>query len=268
MSWEPTRFDAPENQMLGVTSDKDKVFWQRLEVLSEDYPHSLKHVLAHWPVYTKRILMMRFLAHYELFKLSLDVPGSIVELGVSRGGSFFTWHKLLELFAPMDTHKKVYGFDSFEGLPEFVKADGDTSTRDILADKRVGGWSAEEVEGEIFKICELTNGDNVLARERSRLIKGRVQETLEPFLAATPGLRICLLHLDLDIYEPTRFALERLWDLITPGGVIVLDEYATPPWAGEAAAWDEFDHSRGLGLKVTRFPWSIHPGGFVVKPAR
>jgi len=263
--WTPTRFDAPDNQMLGAGSDRDKSFWDGLAAILESYPHSEKHLLAHWPVYTKRILLMRFLAHYELFKLTVDLPGSIVELGVSRGVSFFTWHKLLELFAPMDTHKKVYGFDSFEGLSDFVAADGAAGERDEMADKRVGGWSAQDVEGELFGLCALANADNVLARERSRLIKGCIQDTLEPFLAETPGLRINLLHLDLDLYEPTKFALDRLWDLIVPGGLVVMDEYATPPWAGESTAWEELARARGLNLEVKKFPWSLSPGGYVVK---
>lgn len=261
--WTPTPFDAPETQLLGVLSDKDKAFWQGMEALSEAYPHSLKHVLAHWPAYAKRIHMMRFLAHYELFKLTLDLPGSIVELGVSRGVSFFTWHKLLELFAPTDTWKRVYGFDSFEGLADFTPADG--AGLGDPSDKKQGGWSAGEVEGEIFALCDLVNADNVLARERSRLIKGRVQDTLEPFLAQTPGLRISLLHLDLDLYEPTKFVLEHLWDLVVPGGVIVMDEYGAVPWAGEATAWEEFAASRGLELTIRKFPWSLSPGGYVVK---
>ena len=263
--WKRTAFDAPENQALGTSSDKDKAFWAGMEKLSEDYPHSLMHVLTNWPVYTKRISLMSFLAHYELFKMTVDLPGSVVELGVSHGSSFFTWHKLLELFIPMDTHKKVYGFDSFEGLTDFVEADGVGGDRDVKSDKRVGGWSAAKVEGEIFGLCALANADNVLARERAKLIKGRVQDTLEPFLAETPGLRISLLHIDLDIYEPTKFALERLWDLIVPGGVLVMDEYGTPPWAGESAAWEEFARARGLSNEVKKFPWSFHPGGYVVK---
>lgn len=264
--WKPTKFDAPESQMFGNSSDKDRAFWEGMAALSETYPHSLKHVLTHWPAYTKRISLMRFLAHYELFKMTTDLPGSIVELGVSRGTSFFTWHKLLETFAPMDTQTKVYGFDSFEGLTDFAEADGTGGDRDEVAGKKVGGWSAGDVEGEIFGLCALVNADNVLARERSRLIKGRVQDTLDPFLAETPGLRIRLLHLDMDLYEPTKFALDRLYDLVVPGGLIVMDEYALPPWAGESTAWEETARSRGVDLRVQKFPWAFLPGGYVIKP--
>lgn len=256
--------DAPLEQMFGIHSDKDKKFWEGLDAISEKYPHSMLHTLTHWPVYTKRILMTRFLAHFELFKMTLDLPGSIVELGVSRGVSFFSFHKFLEIFCPADTTKKVYGFDSFEGLTDFCEKDG-VSTQDKFSDKKEGGWSSKIVEEEIFELGALFNADNILARERSRLIKGRVQDTLEPFLAETPGLRINLLHLDLDLYEPTLFTLEKLWDSIVPGGIIVLDEYGVPPWGGEAAAFDEFCQKRKIEVELKKFNWCLSPTAYCIK---
>jgi hypothetical protein len=250
--------------MHGVHSEKDKKFWNDFEDISLKYPHSTMHTLTHWPVYTKRILMTRFLAHYELFKMTMDLPGSIVELGVSRGVSFFSFHKFLEIFLPTDTTKKVYGFDSFEGLGDFSEKDGQ-AFNDLANDKKDGGWSAAKVEEEIFELCRIFNEDNILARERSRLIKGRVQDTLDDFLTDTPGLRINLLHFDLDLYEPTLFTLEKLWDLVVPGGVIVFDEYGLPPWGGEATAFDEFRRKRGVNVKLQKFNWCLTPTAYCIK---
>lgn len=262
--WTKTAIDAPDNQLYGVHSDKDKAFWAGLERVMTENPHSMVHLLAHWTVYTKRIQLTRFLAHYELFRRTIDLPGSIVELGVSRGVSFFAWHKLLEIFCTTDTSKKVYGFDSCEGLADFCEKDG-LSAADLANDKQRGGWAVGGAEQELWDLIALFNADNVLARERSRLVKGRVQDTLEPFLRETPGVRISLLHFDLDLYEPTKFALERLWDLVVPGGIIVFDEYALPPWGGEATAFDEFVRGRGLRVKLEKFPWCLTPSAFVVK---
>lgn len=262
--WDLKKHDAPLEQMYGVSSEKDQAFWNELHRIQGKYPHSSLHTFTHWPVYTKRILLTRFLAHFELFKMTMDLPGSIVELGVSRGVSFFSFHKFLEIFLPTDTSKKVYGFDSFEGLTDFAPEDG-TTAYDATNDKKTGGWSASEVEGEIFDLCKLFNADNILARERSRLIKGRVQDTLGPFLENTPGLRINLLHFDMDLHDPTLFALETLWDLVVPGGVIVFDEYGLPPWGGEATAFDKFRADRKLDIKLHKFSWCLTPTAYCIK---
>jgi hypothetical protein len=257
-----TPYDAPLNQIFGAHSEKDQRYWSELDAILTETPHGLMHLMTHFPAYTKRVSLVRFLAHYELFKRTVDLPGSIVELGVSRGVSFFSWHKFLEIFCPLDTPKKVYGFDSFEGLTDFAPEDGADRESD---DKRVGGWSAAGVEQELFRLAAMHNADNILARERCRLIKGRVQDTLPGFLEATPGLRISLLHLDMDLYEPTLYALEQLWDLVVTGGVVVFDEYGLPPWGGEATAVETFFTRRGLKYRIEKFPWSLTPSGFLVK---
>jgi hypothetical protein len=262
--WDLKEHDAPLEQMYGVHSSRDKAYWEQFEAISRLYPHSDLHKITHWPVYTKRLLMTRYLAHYELFKMSVDLPGSIVELGVSRGVSFFSFHKFLEIFCPTDTSKKVYGFDSFEGLSGFAEEDG-VAESDLKNDKKTGGWSAKNVEGEIFQLCQLANADNILARERSVLIKGRVQETLPKFLQDTPGVRISLLHFDLDLFEPTYFALPLLWDLVVPGGVVVFDEYALPPWGGEASAFDRFVRERDIKITLKKFNWCLTPTAYCIK---
>jgi len=262
--WDLEQHDAPLEQLFGVHSDKDKRFWEGLHSLQQAYPHSMLHLLSHWPVYAQRISLLRFLAHFELFKMTLGLPGSIVELGVSRGVSFFSFHKFLEIFAPTDTSRKVYGFDSFEGLTDFSEKDGRIA-QEAKSDKKLGGWSAASVEAEIFDLSRLFNADNILARERSRLIKGRVQDTLGPFLEENAGLRISLLHFDMDLYAPTLFALEQLWDLVVPGGVVVFDEYGIPPWHGEAQAFDEFRSKRGLSIRLQKFDWCLTPSAYCIK---
>jgi hypothetical protein len=261
-SWKRQAEDASYLQINGRAYDRDIVFWEGLQGILEEHPHSLNHILGQWPAYTRRVLVMRFLAHYELFKMCVDLPGSIVELGVARGASFFSFHKFLEIFCPTDTTKKVYGFDSFEGLTDFCEKDGRISEEH---DKRVGGWSSAAGGAEVMSLNDLYNKDSIIARERGQLIKGRVQDTLPTFLAETPGLRISLLHFDMDLYDPTMFALKALWDLVVSGGVVVFDEYGLPPWGGETNAFDEFCRERNLRVHPRKFNWCYSPTAYIVK---
>ena len=260
-----TKFDAPEAQISGTTSEKDKAFWAGLEAIAGEYPHSTQHILGHWPVYTKRILMARFLAHWELYKKVMDLPGSILELGVSRGVSLFSFYKFLEITHPGDTGRRVYGIDSFEGLTDFSEKDGQETAGSVPADRQQGGWSAGPVEGELMSLAALFNADNILARERIKIIKGRVQAALGPLLEGTPGLRFSLVHFDMDLYEPTKYALDAVWDYIVPGGLLVFDEYAVMPWEGETRAVDEFRRERGITAVMQKLPWAPTPGAYFVK---
>ncbi|VUZ29013.1 Uncharacterised protein [uncultured Comamonas sp.] len=69
------------------------------------------------------------------------------------------------------------------------------------------------------------------------------------FPAAHPATRIALLHLDIDIKEPTEYALQRLYEHIVPQGLIVVDDYGTV--AGATEAVDQFAKTHGLLIQKT-----------------
>ena len=72
----------------------------------------------------RRQWLKRFLAHAELFKQTLDVPGDIAELGVWRGAGLMTWANLLETYVVGNRTKTVYGFDNWEGFTSLAAEDG------------------------------------------------------------------------------------------------------------------------------------------------
>ena len=72
-------------------------------------------------------------------------------------------------------------------------------------------------------------------RNRIRLVKGWFDEPLPRYDG-----RIALLHLDCDLYDSYRLALETLYDKVQPGGVVMFDEYNETRWPGATKAIDEF----------------------------
>src|ERR1700757_248440 len=95
--------------------------------------------VKHFPVLARRQLLKRFLAHVELFKLALEVPGDIAELGVFRGLGLFTWANLLEAYCIGNRTKTVYGFDNWQGFTALSPQDA-TPSRE--SGKTVGGFDS------------------------------------------------------------------------------------------------------------------------------
>jgi hypothetical protein len=100
-------------------------------------------------------------------------------------------------------------------------------------------------------------------KSRVVLVKGDVEKTIPEFVEKNPGVRISLLHFDVDLYQPTLVALRALWPLVVPGGIVAFDEYGIPPWEGESRAVDEFFSSTNVELR--RFHWSSNPGAYLIK---
>ena len=238
-------------------------YYAKLHKLIDKYPHALRHYLDLFPVYTNRRSFIRQLAHYELFKLTVDLPGHYLDFGVYFGKSFFSWYKFMEVFTPVATHKKVIGFDTFQGFPDLAPEDGPTDT---TIQKDTGGLSSASFLAEFRELLELHNGDAVLPVGRGTIVQGDVCKTFPQWLEENPEAGLCLIKLELDLYEPTATVLEGGWDRLVPGGVLILDEYATSKWPGETKAWDDFAAARGLTVALKRFPFANAPGAYVIKP--
>lgn len=96
--------------------------------------------------YLPRRNLARFLTHYELFKDIMNFPGSIVDLGVFKGASTFSWAKLCEIFCQTDILKKVYAFDTFEGFSAISVEDGPANAEnDVVKGGYYGGERVKQL---------------------------------------------------------------------------------------------------------------------------
>lgn len=254
---------VPAAETLGQTSKRDHEYLDSIERIVAEQGHPLRHVLALWPAYIQRINTTRFLALYELFKQVIDMPGCIVECGVGRGASFFTFTKFMEIFCPNDRQRRVYGFEHFKGLRNFVPQDGVQKPENGYAD---GGWSPEAAKAEVMELCRLANLDSIIPGSvRCEIIDGPLEETIPAFLESHPGLRISLLHIDVDLYTPTYTALKHLYPLVLNGGAVVFDEYGMIPWQGETWGAEDYFNEIGEAPVMKKFPFSLNPHAYFIK---
>jgi hypothetical protein len=143
--------------------------------------------------------------------------------------------------------RRLWCFDTFEGIPAPTTEDPDYD----LAVEYTG-----KLKGELAEVRSLLGTLGVA--HFTHLVKGRFQDTLP---RADVGA-IALLHVDGDWYESVKVCLECLYDRVTPGGLIQIDDYGH--WQGARKAVDEFLRARTIGAKLTRIDYT---GRQFVKPA-
>lgn len=232
-----------------------------LDTHFKKYNISKLEISRNFQIYTRRIFLKRFLAHYELFRMTVDLPGDIVELGVYRGSSLMSWANFLELRNMGDRQKQVIGFDNFAGFSSFDKKDGKV---DKKIRKQLGGFDGGVFENILKDAIAIFDKDRFIPyKPRIILVKGNIEKTIPFFIKKNPGLRISLLHFDCDLYRPTKIALEALWSLVVPGGAVLFDEYGIRPWEGESKAVDEY--FEGKNITMRRLDWAPNPGGYIIK---
>lgn len=193
----------------------------------------------------------KILAHYELFKMSAEVPGAIIECGVFKGASLARFAMFRKLFDQTES-KRLIGFDTFGKFPEttFVP---DQSIRKRFVD------TAGEQSISSLQMLEVLKYKGI--EENLELVTGDITKTLPAYVKKNPNLKISLLNLDTDIYEPAVTILKYLFPLISKGGILILDDYAMFP--GETKAVDEY--FKGRKGEIKKFPFSVTPHYIVKK---
>jgi len=234
-----------------------------LEAHFEKYNISNSEICRNFQIYTRRLFLKRFLAHYELFCKTIELPGDIIELGVYRGASLMSWANFLEIRNMGDRQKQVFGFDNFAGFASFSEQDG---KHDAKVSKVPGGFNSGVFEEILEDAIAIFDKDRFIPyKPRVVLVKGDIEQTVPRFVAQHSGLRISLIHFDCDVYKPTKVALEAFWPRVVCGGVVLFDEYGIRPWEGESSAVEQYFAGKKVTLR--RFDWCPNPGGYIVKEA-
>lgn len=147
---------------------------------------------------------------------SAPPTGLALEFGVSTGTT-------LNVIARSRGQRKVFGFDSFEDLPESVR------------------WG--------FDVGEFTGAD-IPVVPGATIIKGWFQDVLPGFLEKNSG-KLSVAHIDSDLYSSAIYVLQQLRPRMVKGTVIVFDEYYNfPGWRQhEYRAWQEFVDDSGVGFE-------------------
>ena len=183
------------------------------------------------------------------------VPGDFAECGVWRGGSVLAM--ALTLGELGSRNRTLHLFDTFQGMTapsEHDVSEFDPPALETWAEAERRGeraWSelmdAQGLDEESVRRTVLESG---YPAERVSLHAGPVEETLP---ASAPAA-VALLRLDTDWYESTRHELEHLYPRLSPGGVLIIDDYGH--WQGARRAVDEYFAEHPPPLLLNRIDYT------------
>jgi hypothetical protein len=197
-----------------------------------------------FPKFASRRAIAKFLARSEIFKRMLGVNGSIVECGVLHGAGLFTFAQLSAIYEPYNHTRRIVGFDTFAGVPSVHAADTTSGSSSHFR----SGALAGSTEAELRRAIELFDANRPLSHiPKIELVAGDLCQTAAKYVEANPHLVVSLLYLDVDLYEPTKAALEAFLPRMPKGGIVAFDELNAQTFPGETTAALEV-----LGFSDTR----------------
>jgi hypothetical protein len=231
-----------------LSSGGEKAAQNRFTELLHGSPIPDDELLANLGLYLSSKSLSRILFFHEIYHRILHSHGVIFEFGVRWGQTLSILSALRGIFEPFNRHRKIVGFDTFEGFKGMSEKDG-TATN--CKDGSFGvpeGY--ENYLAEILRMQETLNPINHL--KKYDLIKGDATDTIPDYLARHPETIISLAIFDFDIYKPTRAALETIRPHLCKGSILVFDELCDDVFPGETIALREVFGLREL--RVERLP--------------
>jgi hypothetical protein len=186
-----------------------------------------------------------------------NIRGDIVECGVWKGGSMMAAAYALIEFQSTNLTRKLYLYDTFEGMTAPTEKDLDIDGKSAVdqlrrATTNSDGWCRSPVDE--VKQNLLSTG---YPEEQLHFIQGKVEDTLPGKAPAN----IAILRLDTDWYESTKHELVHLYPRVQRGGIIIIDDYGH--WNGARTATDEFLQANKLNVFLHRIDYTAR---LFVKP--
>lgn len=209
----------------------DDAFW---EVVDQARPYTMLCIEALYELYEA----IRYVARNR-------IEGDLVECGAFMGGAVFAAAEWAQRCGMSD--RRFFLYDTFCGFPSGTPPETD-------------------VQGNVVQMYAhpdyLPVARNLIARsswpqDRFVFVEGDVATTL----TETRPERIALLRLDTDVYDSTRVELEQLYPLLSPGGVLIIDDYGQ--FRGARRATDEFMAQQASAPLLHRVSYGVRSG---IKP--
>lgn len=187
---------------------------------------------------------------YILYKaveyiVKAKIPGDLVECGVWKGGSSMIM--AYTLLKTEDKKRKIWLYDTYTGMSK--------PTED---DKRLEGtsyamenWKKNQKENynlwAFSPIEEVKKNMSSTGYPEKNLVfvKGKIEDTIPEKMPS----KIALLRLDTDWYESTYHSIKYLFPLLSPGGVLILDDYGA--WAGAKKAIDKYLKEKNINILLS-----------------
>lgn len=207
--------------------------------------------LENFPCFVPRQSLTRFLCLSDIFRQVLNVQGDVIECGVNWGAGLMSFAQLSAILEPVNLQRRIVGFDTFTGFSAVNPQDEHAVIQ--TSEKRAGGYQADCLD-DLHESVRLFDSNRFIGHiQKVELVKGDVAQTVPAYLAKEPQTVVSLLHLDLDLYEPTRLCIEQFVPRMPKGSIIVFDELNNRTWPGETLAVME---KLGLpSLRIQRFAY-------------
>jgi len=193
-----------------------------------------------WGLYPHTMVGLKRLDNIEMCVNSIvreSIPGDLVEAGVWRGGAAILMRGMLRALEDVD--RKVWVCDSFQGLP----------APELPQDAGLNFHKMDFLSINVDTVKQNFAAYDLLD-EQVEFLKGWFSDTLP----TSPIEKIALLRIDGDMYKSTIDVLKSLYNKVSPGGYVIIDDYNDIRACRTAV--NDFRKARGIDDHIVEIDWT------------
>ena len=191
--------------------------------------------------------LARILFFNDIYRQIIETQGVIIEFGNRWGQNLGILTALRGIYEPFNRHRKIIGFDTFQGFLEIDEKDksSDDTASDTGAHLHAGGTIMTEnnisvtdgYDKHLEQILSVQEKCNPISHiKKFELRKGDATEQFPQYLKENPETIVAFAFFDFDLYAPTKACLEILKDRLVKGSVVGFDELNEHDAPGETVA--------------------------------
>jgi hypothetical protein len=216
-------------------------------------------LLSNLGLYINSKTLSRLMFMNHLYEQITDVMGVVMEFGTHWGSNLAQFAALRGIYEPFNRHRKIIGFDTFEGFLKIDPQDGNSELMHVGHLKLPNNYSSY-----LERIMNFHEQENPISHiKKFEICEGDATKELPNYLERHPETIVALAYFDFDVFEPTKKCLEAIKPRLVKGSVIGFDELNDPDSPGETLALMEVFGLNNIKLK--RFPYTSRTSYFVVE---
>ena len=199
----------------------------------------------------------RILALNKIFHEIQNIHGSILEIGCHCGSSSLLLSNLRTLYEPYNSSREFHLFDTFTGIPN------KQSSKDL----KESSFNFSLPDGFVEDLEKIIYSHKIIQKNAAKtsIIKvhnGNIENTLPKFIKNNPHLIASLVIIDLDLYEPTIFAIKAIKSLLKVGSIVAIGGINSPYMPGSTHALKETFLNN---CEIINFPFTPYLGYIRIK---
>ena len=184
------------------------------------YPGTPEETERSIGLFIRGSLLARIFAIQEAYKLILNKPGFIFDVGTWRGQTAVLCENMRAIYEPLNFSRKIIAFDTFQGYVGFGEKDRPTEIH------REGTYKLDSTDYQNYL------NEMIIAHEKANamghnfgkhaVIKGDCRETIKEYFSQNVNAFVALAFLDVNSYSPTSEAIAEIWPKLIPGGFLAI----------------------------------------------